>query len=110
MGPAIAWLVGQALTARSHAPQATGGLTAPSPASVNMVGPATPRMGAASVPLVGLDSIAQKSVLQGCLVLTAPNHVSVVLERSATQRQGPVCVPQGIVVHPAGLEARSPSP
>ncbi|XP_012923421.1 platelet endothelial aggregation receptor 1 isoform X4 [Heterocephalus glaber] len=65
MGPATAWLAGQALTAPNHAPQASGGLTVPSPASVTMAGPATPRTGAASVPQVGLDSIAWK-LSSGC--------------------------------------------
>lgn len=82
----------------------------PSPASVAMVGPATPRMGAVSAPQAGLDTFAWKAVLQGHLVPTAPKHASVVLERGATRRLGPVCVPQGTVVPPAGLEARRPSP
>lgn len=109
-GPATAWLAGRARTAPGHAPQASGGLTVPSPASVTTVGPAIPRTGAAPVPQVGLDSIAWKAALWGCLVPTAPCHASVALERSATQRAGPVCVPLGSVVHPAGLGARSPLP
>lgn len=37
----------------------------PRPASVTMVGPATPRMEAASVPQAGLDSIAWKVPIEG---------------------------------------------
>lgn len=60
MGPAPAWQAGQALTALNHVPQATGDSNAPNPASVIMVEPATPRMGAVSAPQAGLDPTAWK--------------------------------------------------
>lgn len=110
MEPATAWLAGLAQTVLNHALQDAGETAAPSPASVTTAGPATPRMEAVFAPQAGPDTSAWKAVLQGCLVPIAPSHASVVLERSATQRPGPVCVLQGTVVPPAGLEARSPSP
>lgn len=108
--PATAWQAGQALTALSHAPQASGDSNVPSPVSVIMVEPATPRMGAVPALQAGLDPTAWKAALQEYLVSTAPSYASVALERGATQRLGPVSVPQDTVVHPAGLEARSPPP
>lgn len=51
-----------------------------------------------------------QAALWGHLVLTAPSHASVVLEKSATQRLGPVFVPQGTVVHLAGLVSSLPPP
>lgn len=62
MGPATAWLVGQAQTAPSHALQDTGEPTVPNSANVIMVEPATPRMGAVSAPQAGLDTSAWKAV------------------------------------------------
>ncbi|KAK2084462.1 hypothetical protein P7K49_037495 [Saguinus oedipus] len=71
-GRATAWLAGQALTAPSHALQDTGEKTVPSSASVTMVGPAIPRMGAVSAPQAGLDPTACKVPTEGELRAPAP--------------------------------------
>lgn len=52
--------------------QDTGETVAPSPASVTMVGPAIPRMGAVFAPQAGLDPSAWKVPIEGELHVPVP--------------------------------------
>ena len=64
-GMARPWLTAPCLL--QHVPQATGDSNAPNPASVIMVEPATPRMGAVSALQAGLDPDAWKVATEGGL-------------------------------------------